>query len=402
MRISTQQMHQRAVALMQEQQSRLARTQGQLASGKRFEAASEDPAAAVRAMRLTREIAATERYQANAEAVRTRQVAEEGALTGVTELLHAVRELVVQGKNDTLRVADRRALSESLGQRLDELLALANGRDGSGEYLFGGLQSSNPPFSRDGQGAFVYHGDQGQRVLGISPGVSVPMTDSGELVFQRVRAGNGSFVTAADPANTGSGAISAGQATGAFTPSSFSIVFTQMVPDGSFVYAVQDGDGNLVSSGDYVSGAAIPFGGAEVTVTGVPADGDRFTIEPAGFRDVFAVIQGAVQALASAGEEPGARANLQTQLDRGLAELDGALDQVLLQRSRVAGRSSLIDSQTEANDAFEVAAKEALSVAQDLDYAEATARLQLQLVGLEAAQRTYLSIQGLSLFRLLG
>jgi flagellar hook-associated protein 3 FlgL len=175
-----------------------------------------------------------------------------------------------------------------------------------------------------------------------------------------------------------------------------------MVPDGSLVYAVRDGAGNLVSSGDYVSGAAIPFGGAEVTVTGVPADGDRFTIEPAGFRDIFSVIQGAVQALASAGEEPSARANLHTQLDRGLAELDGALDQVLLQRSRVAGRSSLIDSQTEANDAFEVAAKEALSVAQDLDYAEATARLQLQLVGLEAAQRTYLSIQGLSLFRLLG
>lgn len=59
MRISTQQLHQQTVALMQEQQARLAKTQGQLASGKRFEAASEDPAAAVRAMRLSREIAAT-------------------------------------------------------------------------------------------------------------------------------------------------------------------------------------------------------------------------------------------------------------------------------------------------------------------------------------------------------
>jgi len=402
MRISTQQMHQRAVELIQEQQGRLAKTQGQLASGKRFEAASEDPAAAVLAMRLTREIAATQRYQANAEAVRNRQVAEEGTLTRVTDLLHTVRELVIQGNNDTLTVADRRALSESLGLHLDELLALANARDSSGEYYFAGFQSGTRPFSRDAQGQFIYHGDQGQRTLGIGPGVSVPMTDSGESVFQRVRAGNGTFVTASDPANAGSGAISAGQATASFTPGSYNIGFSQTGPDGSLVYVVQDGVGNLVVSGNYVSGAAIGFAGAEVTVTGIPAEGDRFTVEPAGYRNIFSVIQGAAEALAAVDDEPVARANLHAQLDRGLAELDGALEQVLLQRARVGSRLTLIDSQTLANEAFQSASNEALSSAQDLDYAEATARLQLQLVGLEAAQRSYLSIQGLSLFRFLG
>jgi flagellar hook-associated protein 3 FlgL len=402
MRISTQQMHQRSVELMQEQQVRLARTQGQLASGKRFEVASEDPAAAVRAMRLTREIAATERYQANAEAVRSRQVAQEGALDSVTELLHAVRELLVQGNNDTLGAADRRALAEVLGQRLDELLALANTRDGTGEYLFAGFQSTTRPFSRDAQGAVLYHGDQGQRSLEIGPGVAVPMTDSGEAVFQRVPSGNGTFVTAADPANTGSGAISAGQTTGPFTPGSYSLVFSQAAPDGPILYAVQDGGGNLVASGDHVSGAAIRFAGAEVTVTGTPADGDRFSIEPSGNRDIFSILQGAAQALGGAADDPAARARLHTALDRGLVELDGAMEQVLLQRARVGGRLNLIEAQSGANEAFQVAAAEALSNAQDLDYAEAAARLQLQLVGLEAAQRSFLAIQGLSLFRLLG
>lgn len=402
MRISTQQLHQQTLALMQAQQARLAKTQAQLASGKRFEVASEDPAAAVRAMRLSREIAATQRYQANAEAVRSRQVAEEGALDGVTDLLHEVRELLVQGNSDTLGEADRRAIAQVLGQRLDALLALANTRDGSGEYLFAGFQSGNRPFSMDGQGEVLYQGDPGQRMLEIGPGVSVPMTDSGEAVFQRVRAGNGTFVTAADPANTGSGSISVGQASAAFAPGAYSIVFSQPAPAGPLVYTVLDGGGNPVASGDYASGTAIAFAGAEVTVTGTPAAGDRFSVEPAGFKDIFSIVQGAARALGGAADDPAARAALHTALDRGLAELDGALEQILLQRARVGGRLNLVEGQGRANEAFQAAATEALSNAQDLDYAEAAARLQLQLVGLEAAQRSFLAIQGLSLFRLLG
>jgi flagellar hook-associated protein 3 FlgL len=68
----------------------------------------------------------------------------------------------------------------------------------------------------------------------------------------------------------------------------------------------------------------------------------------------------------------------------------------------VGGRLSLIEGQTQANGVFQDAATEALSNAQDVDYAEAASRLQLQLVGLEAAQRSFIAIQGLSLFRLLG
>jgi flagellar hook-associated protein 3 FlgL len=320
----------------------------------------------------------------------------------VTDLIHGVRELLVQGNSDTLGAEDRRALAEVLGQRLDALLALANTRDGSGEYLFAGFQSGTRPFAMDGQGQVLYLGDQGQRMLEIGPGVSVPMTDSGEAVFQRVRSGNGTFVTAADPANTGSGSISTGQASASFAAVRYSIVFSQPVPAGPLVYTVQDGGGNPVASGDYASGAAIAFAGAEVTVTGTPAAGDRFSVEPAGFKDIFSIVQGAAQALGSAADDPVARAGLHTALDRGLAELDGALEQVLLQRARVGGRLNLIEGQTQANEAFQTAAAEALSNAQDLDYAEAAARLQLQLVGLEAAQRSYLAIQGLSLFRLLG
>src|SRR5512137_208125 len=111
MRISTQQMQQRALTLMLDQQARLARTQQQMASGKRFETAAQDPVGATQAMSLTREIAVTEQYQSNAEAVRTRQSAEEDALASATELLHSVRNLMIQANSDALSDNERKGLS---------------------------------------------------------------------------------------------------------------------------------------------------------------------------------------------------------------------------------------------------------------------------------------------------
>jgi flagellar hook-associated protein 3 FlgL len=67
----------------------------------------------------------------------------------------------------------------------------------------------------------------------------------------------------------------------------------------------------------------------------------------------------------------------------------------------VGSRLNLVESQTLANEAFKMTATETLSTVQDLDYAEATTRLQTQKLVLEAAQQSYISIQGLSLFKFL-
>lgn len=401
MRISTQQMHQSALALMLDQQARLAKTQQQIASDKRFTTAAEDPVGAAKAMSLTREIAVTTQYQSNAEAVRANQSAQENALASTTELLHSVRDLMVQANSDSLTETDRQSLSLSLGHKVDELVGLANTSNG-GEYLFSGFQSSTQPFSRNGQGQVTYQGDQGQRMLGIGPGVTTAMTDSGAAVFQHTRAGNGTFVTAATATNSGSASISAGQVSGAWQAGRYSLAFTQAAAGDPVTYEVRDLVADTqVTTGTYDSGAAIQFNGAEVTVTGTPAAGDSFSIESAGYRDMFAVIQGAAQALGSAATGSAAQAQRHTALNRGLAELDGALDHVLQQRARVGSRLNLVESQTLTNDAFKMTATETLSTVQDLDYAEATMRLQTQQSVLEAAQQSYIKIQGMSLFKLL-
>ena len=64
-------------------------------------------------------------------------------------------------------------------------------------------------------------------------------------------------------------------------------------------------------------------------------------------------------------------------------------------------RLNRIDSLRESNDAFTLQLQETLSEVRDLDVTEAISRLNLQLVALQAAQQSYVRIQGLSLFNFL-
>ena len=68
----------------------------------------------------------------------------------VGETLQFVREQLLAAGNGTLAPADRAMIAQQLSGMREELLALANQRDGSGAYLFGGQGSALPPFRADG------------------------------------------------------------------------------------------------------------------------------------------------------------------------------------------------------------------------------------------------------------
>jgi flagellar hook-associated protein 3 FlgL len=398
MRVSTAQFQQRAVATILEQQTRLSETQSQVATGKRILRPADDPSAATRSLGLERELALTDQYQANSNLAARRLAMGENVLASVTDLLQRASELVVQGNNDSYGAQDRRAIAVELRARLDELLGLANTRDANGEYLFSGFQGNTQPFSQDGDGSFSYNGDQGQRHLHIGPGVKVAVTDSGADVFELIRSGNGTFTVEPDAANVGTGVITQGWLVGDFIPDSYSLEFLQPAPEDPITYEVRDSANNLVTSGSYVSENAITFNGAEVSVSGTPANGDRFSIDPSGHQGMFSTVHNLVQAFEGAGEDPISRTELHNAVNRGLAELGSALENVLEVRTRLGSRLNLAENQAELNADFALAARDTLSSLQDVDYAEAISRLQLQITSLQAAQQSYLKIQDLSLF----
>lgn len=209
MRLSTAQLQAQSINSILEQQSKLGKTQLMLASGKRILTPADDPASAAQVVELTQSLKRNEQYQKNIELGRARLSLEEGSLNNLSNLLQRIRELAVQSNNASQGDGTRTDIAKEVRQRLDELLDLANSRDGNNEYLFAGYQGQTRPFSRSA-GSFIYNGDQGQRFLQVSASRQIAVGDPGSELFLAVRNGNGNFSTSVNSANAGTGVVDVG------------------------------------------------------------------------------------------------------------------------------------------------------------------------------------------------
>ncbi len=398
MRISTGQIFQQGVNALLEQQAALSKTQLQLSSGQRILTPSDDPAGAAQELNLRQFIDTTQQYQANSDAAKARLSLEESTLSSATDLLQRVRELAVQANNATQTDETRRGIAQEVRRRLEELSALANTKDANNEYIFAGFKAQTLPFTSNGSGGVDYNGDQGGRYLQIAPSVQVAVGDTGADVFQLIRNGNGSFTTLDNPGNTGTGIIDPGSVNGTFVPDVYTVAFSQPLPTSPVTYTVTGAASGLVASGTYTSGGTIGFNGVQTSVSGLPANGDSFTISPSANQDMFATLQNFINALEAGAATPKAQANFNNAANRALIDLDQALGNILKVRASVGARLNVIDSQRDANDAFLLQLQQTLSNVQDLDYAEAVSRLNRQLLALQAAQQTFVKVQNLSLF----
>lgn len=399
MRLSSVQIFQQGISAILDQQAKVQHTQQQLATGKRVLSPSDDPAAAVQILDITEKLAQIDQYNRNGNMAEGQLALEESVLGDVGNVLQRVRELIVQANNASQSPDTRASAATEVAARLDELLALANTRDASDEFIFGGFQSATEPFVRQGD-TFSYQGDDGQRMLQLSANSKVAVRDTGKDVFLSIPTGNGVFAVQANPANAGNAVAGSRSATGAVNEA-YTLAFTQASPTDPITYQVLDSSAAVVGSGDYTAGASIAIAGATIQFDGVPADGDSFEIAPSAKQDLFTSLQTIVDSLNSAGATPAEVAALNNQLGESLQSIDNAMTHVMQVRTDVGVRMNQVENQLNLNDSFSVQLQESLSEIQDLDLAEAISRLNLQMVALQAAQQTYVKVQGLSLFNYL-
>ncbi|MEP5765409.1 MAG: flagellar hook-associated protein FlgL [Halieaceae bacterium] len=402
MRISTQQTFNTSLRSMLDQQARLQQSEQQIASGLRVLKPSDDPSAAVRSVNLEGNIAVIKQYSSNAAAAESQLSLEESVLGNVGNILQRARELNVQAVNDTNSPQSRAAIATELRERLDELLSLANTRDAAGEYIFGGYSVGAQPFVASG-GSASYGGDQGQRLLQVGEGTQVAVRDSGAEVFELIPSGNGRIEALPDGANTGTLVVGAYSAGGNYVPDNYTISFTQALPTDPITYSVTDGGGPpvVVASGTWQVGDDIQFNGAQLSFSGVPADGDSVTVTDAGKRSVFDSLDALASALEMSTPSGVSSAQQHNAMNRALNELDQALTHVNEVRAAVGSRLNIVDSQRSINQDFDLQLQTALSENRDLDYAEAISRFNSQLTSLQAAQQAYVKVQELSLFKFL-
>ncbi len=395
MRISTQLMHDLSINAIRRQQSDLMKLQQQMSTGRRVLTPSDDPVAASRAVSVSQAKAASEQFARNQGAAADTLRLTESVLGNVSSLLADVKVGAVNAGNAALSDADRLALAQDLRSRFQQLLGLANSQDGSGNYLFSGYREQIEPFAPTSTG-IAYNGDTGGREIQVSASRTVPVALSGADLFVNIKNGNGVFATSAASANTGSGVINAGRVTNAsaWTGHDYQIVFGA----GGTTYDIVDATtSTTVSSGNaYSAGSAISFAGIQVEVKGAPANGDVFSVSASRNQDVFKTIDDLVKVLETPAGTDAARAQLQTKLGRALIDIDQAAEKVLTARTQVGAwelddLAALTETQTAQHETE-------LADLQGLDYAKAISDFTQQTTALEAAQKTYAQVSGMSLF----
>ena len=207
MRISTSWNHQLGVNAILDQQSKLSETQMKLSTGKKILTPSEDPAAAVRLIDLDQVMKQTQQYQDNIVIARQRLGLEEANIQNVVDAMFRIKELTVQGLNDSNTQSDRTAIAAEIDQLNEHLLGIANTKNANGEYIFAGYAVGTQPYRQgpafsplkdvDGTDintpaifSYPYFGDDygglsgnGKREIQIGPSRYVADGNYGEQVF---------------------------------------------------------------------------------------------------------------------------------------------------------------------------------------------------------------------------
>lgn len=401
-RVSTSQTFTQGTNAILDNQSKVSLTQLQLSKGTRILKPSDDPIGSSVALNLQRQIDNTTQYIANGQAAQARLAVEDSVMDNVSSILGRVRELALLGANGTLNHSDREAINIEIEQRYDELLGLANTQLASGEYMFSGFQSNVQPFSKNGTGSVVYSGDQGVQMINVNSTVQVESGNSGDAVFMNIPTGNGSFVTGADDNNMGTGVIGSAVMDDptAYVGDIYTVDFS-LDGGGNLVYQITGANTGPVYAAPLPSfdeDGVVTFNGISYTISGLPEPGDSFSVEPSYAQDVFTSVKQIVDALKKSTDSDALQATFRNALSVGMKNLDQAITHMDEVRAGVGSRLNVIESETNINESLQVEAKSALSLIVDLDYASAVTELNKQTLALQAAQQSFVKIQGLSLF----
>jgi len=182
------------------------------------------------------------------------------------------------------------------------------------------------------------------------------------------------------------------------SPTTFSI-FAESDPNTALAYYTPaDPDVPVVGPAQtYTPGDTIIFQGIEVTISGTPVAGDSFTIDvnPVATKDIFTNIQDLINNL---GTNPNDSDRFTYLVGVGIQNIDNAIDKLSERQANIGARLNLLQQQENSNEQFILFAQEGLSQIEDLDYYQAISDLTRRRFSLDAAQRSFVRIQELSLF----
>lgn len=187
-RTATATTYDRAIRSMNDQLVRLNQLQSQIATGRKTTRSADDPVAAAQAGSIRGEITRIDVERRMIGFARTILQHADMALGAGSEVLDSARELMLRANTGSLNADDRASIANQIRGLRAELLSVANSRDGSGAFVFGGQGSRTRPFV-EASGQVSYVADAGSQQVGQDTPVSTSL--DGRAAFMMLDDGSG-------------------------------------------------------------------------------------------------------------------------------------------------------------------------------------------------------------------
>jgi flagellar hook-associated protein 3 FlgL len=417
MQISTNEFLTGSLGDLLQQQQNVNTLNREIATGETMLDASSDPGGASQVIGLANQVGTLAYDSANGQAAT--QTLQDGVSTlqQVTTLLDQLNQTASAATNGTSTLADRQSDISAVQSLLQQLVQLANTQGANGGYMFAGSKSSAPAFAELPSGQIVFNGDAGTNQVEIAPSLSVASTVSGQNVFMNVPAGTDGIAVTADANNTGGAYALAQGVTNVSQVTAAALAGTQY--DISFsgsgqtlTYQVTSGTGTpgsagynatagIVASGSFTPGASLSFDGIQAQITGTPASGDSFEVQPGATTSVFETAQNLVSALGMQQNTGAQSAQAQQALQNVLANIKSSLTNVLSGQATLGSSLSEIQSVATQTSAQSADAQTAISNLQSANMPEVLSNYSESLTALQAAEESFSKLQNLSLFQYL-
>lgn len=131
---------------LSESYRRMGQYEDQLATGKKITKPSDDPVVAMKGMYYRSNLTEVEQYKRNLSELYLWMDNSEAGIDQANSALQRVRELTIQGQNDSNSPDDRKAIAREIEQLKQSLAATANTQVG-GRYIFHGTDVLEPTVS---------------------------------------------------------------------------------------------------------------------------------------------------------------------------------------------------------------------------------------------------------------
>jgi flagellar hook-associated protein 3 FlgL len=388
---------------LRKQEVKIQHNQEQLASGKKLLNSSDDPLATHYLQNIGQQEEQLRQYMDAIVLVRNRLEYNEVLIANSEEQVDTAKRTVMEMINGAHSEEDRIAKARELQEIFTNLLSTANSQDELGNYIFAGTKSKTQPFFRNSANEVTYAGDPYHRNMKISNQIEMKINDPGNAVFTEVDNPFGDY-SPEYQLQEGSELLLE-HATNDFSLVSdnvpadekpeYTVTFVDW-GDGGYGYQLEE-DGSVVAADKLDLKEGIQYENLKIKLKGQITAGDSITLKAKQKVSVFDSLKGAIDMQDASVSDASATADLH----RITEELNAGFVHLTKVETDLGSRMKTLDIQEDQHEDFKLALAKSRSSFEDLDYAQAVVDFNENSLALEASQKAFGKVKGLTLFNYL-